>query len=277
MIRKIFVLVLALALVAFAGAWAVDKSKVERITEPITPEQGPSGAATHTEVTIQYDCNTAFVYTVPDGVGDTYEGMRFNMPGSGKLTKIIFRLQNSSSTALDTINDVRLLVTGNDPSCDPPGVPDSTNVLLDVIVPNAFLVAGPPGNWNPGATGIKTFTWDISSANIILNAGDVFHVSAMTAPGNLGANRHILDDGSCTAGAQRWVEWGPGCACPFHAVDVCFPGNDLNLQIRVAFAPLDKVPSLTTYGLVGLTVLLLATGIWMFRKKIAPVNAPNLG
>lgn len=282
MIRKIFVLALALTLVAFAGVWAVDKSKMEPAGDAVLlPQDQPS--VIDGDFLLNYAGSLSFLYPVPDalpsGSLDTWEGMHFVAPSAGKLKSIRVRLINrSGATVNDTINSMRLSVFGNDATCDPPGVPDSSSVLLDIVVPNATLLLG---GWPAGS--IKTFTVDVSSFNVNVAAGQIFHVMSMTAPGDLGQNWHILDDGTATPGGMHWGEWGPGCSCPdaspapFHNVETCFgPGTDLNVHIAVTLSA-PKVPSLTTYGLIGLTVLLLGTGVWMFRKKITPVNTPNLG
>jgi hypothetical protein len=276
MIRKIFVLALALSLVAFAGVWAVDKSKMEPVGDAVV--QDNPAAAVDGDFLLNYACNLFAFYPVPDalpaGALDTWEGNWFTAPSAGKLKSLRVTLANRTGAANtnDTVNNLRLSVFGNT-ICNGFNVPDSTNVLVDVTVPNATLLSG---GWAAGV--IKIFTVDVSSFNVNFNAGDQFHVMLMTAPGDTGNFWTIVDDGSCP-NDSRWVEWGPGCPCPtaFHSVPDCFGAvNSNNIHIAATLSA-PKVPSLTTYGLIGLTVLLLGTGVWMFRRKIAPANAPNLG
>lgn len=287
MFRKTLVILLALAFGLAATALAIDRSKV-------IPEEGgqtiivqPSDVLTHPYDSINYACAHTASYPVPDGAGDSYEGMRFTAVNNGNLIRVWVLLRNSSASVLDTIGDLQVRVWGNDASnpAFAPGVPDSTNILATVVVPNATLLAGGwPQNTN------KSFPVNVGSIPVL--AGQVFHVTiGKTADHfNQATGFFFLRIDNCAPAAcntDRWIEYGPegpdcvgahGGGTGFHEVDACFIGNPCNFQIAAIIQTGSvNAPALTTYGLVGLTVLLLATGVWMFRKKTAPVNAPNLG
>lgn len=265
MLRKTIVAVFILSLVVAATALAVDQSKLEQL--PAKIEHGRT--LTAFPLSLGYACNLSFIYPVPDGVGDTYEGMRFDVPAGKTFTlgTVDVLLYNRPDSTNDTVNNVVVYVWGDSPSC-PPGVPDTTRLLAcDTITPAEQLAPGP---WPPN--GVQSVASDFTSKNLHFYSGQKFHITLMNLPTDPGPFWALLDDGTCTPLAKHWVEWGPGCppcaGTAFHVVPVCFgASNDLNLAI---FAD-GTVPTLTTYGLIIFGVLLAGTLGWVVvrRRKLA--------